>query len=65
MEPQEVKEYWHSIPPAEKNKIIGDAIDAWLDRKFAAFGKWALSSVAAAAFGWLVYFLLTHGGIGK
>lgn len=60
---KELKEYWQAIPQDEKNKIVGEAIDAWLDKKFAAFGKWTLSSVAAAAFGYLVYFLFTHGSL--
>jgi hypothetical protein len=46
----------------EKNKIIGDAIDAWLEKKWAAFGKWTLRGVLASAFGMLIYFISTHGG---
>jgi len=45
----------------EKNKIIGDAIDAWLDRKWAAFGKWTARGVGAAIFSVVMYYLATHG----
>lgn len=49
----------------EKNELIGNAIDSWLDKKWAKFGKWTARGVGAAAFSYLVYFLATHGGLNK
>lgn len=49
----------------EKNQIIGDAIDAWLEKKWATFGKWTASGIAASAFGAIMYYIATHGGFGK
>jgi hypothetical protein len=45
----------------QKNALIGSAIDSWMEKKWAAFGKWTARGVAAAAFGYLVLFLATHG----
>lgn len=45
----------------EKNKIIGDAIDAWLDKKWASFGKWTARGIGAALFSVVMYYLATHG----
>jgi hypothetical protein len=49
----------------EKNKIIGEAIDAWLDKKWATFGKWTARGIGAAVFSAAMYFIATHGGFGK
>lgn len=49
----------------EKNELIGNAIDSWLEKKWATFGKWTARGLSAAAFSYLVYFLATHGGFGK
>jgi hypothetical protein len=49
----------------EKNEIIGAAIDAWLEKKWASFGKWTAGGVAASAFGTIMYYIATHGGFGK
>ena len=48
-------------PPEERNKIIGEAIDAWLEKKWAAFGKWTARGISAGVLGYIVYFLTTHG----
>lgn len=44
----------------EKKKFIGDAIDGWLERKYAAFGKWTLRGIGATIFSAVVYFASTH-----
>lgn len=49
----------------ERNKIIGAAIDAWLEKKWATFGKWTARGIAAAGFSAGMYFIATHGGFGK
>ncbi len=45
------------VDPDQQQEIVQEAIEKWMDKKFAAFGKWTLGSVAAAAFGWLCIFL--------
>jgi hypothetical protein len=47
----------------EKKEIVKEAINEWLDAKYAEFGKRSLHGVAAAAFGYAVYFLITNGWI--
>lgn len=46
----------------ELRKIIKEAqiegVEAWLDKKFAQFGKWSFYGIAAAAFIFLVKFLI-------
>ncbi len=46
----------------EKNELIGTAIDSWLEKKWAMFGKWTARGLGAAAFGAAIYFIATHGG---
>ena len=37
------------------------ALDKWLDKQFALFGKWALRGVAAALFVWLLKVAVAAG----
>lgn len=46
----------------ERKRIIKEALKEWLDAKFAAFGKWSLTSLAAAGLVALVYFILKISG---
>ncbi len=43
-------------------KAMKEALKEWLDEKFAAFGKWSLGALGAAALVALVYFILTANG---
>jgi hypothetical protein len=54
-----------TLSQEEKNEIIGTAIDAWLERKWAEFGKWTARGIAAGVFSAGMYWLATHGGFGK
>ncbi len=49
----------------EKNELIGAAIDAWLEKKWAMLGKWTARGMGAAAFSAAIYWMATHGGFGK
>ena len=49
------------IDKVEQAEIVERAIEQWMDKKFSAFGKWTLTGVSAAAFGWLCIFLYSHG----
>ena len=56
------------IPDRRKNdeehmkKWMKQAIQEWLDSKFAAFGRWSFYSIAAAALAALTYFIVTTNG---
>lgn len=46
----------------EFKKALGEAIDAWLDKQFARFGKYSIYAMGAALFAWIAYlYLLSHG----
>jgi len=42
-------------------EVVKEAFKEWLDEKAAAFGKWTIKWIATAAFGCVVFFLVTHG----
>jgi hypothetical protein len=42
--------------------IVKEAIQEWLDKQFASFGKWSLTGIACALAAWLFYaWLSAHG----
>ncbi len=43
-------------------KALKEALKEWLDDKFAVFGKWSMSALAAAGLAALVYFILSING---
>lgn len=43
-------------------RVMKEALKEWLDSKFAAFGKWSLSTLAALALAALVWFILRMNG---
>lgn len=49
------------ISPEEQRDIIKQALQEWLDAKYAEFGKWTLRGLAAAALVALVAALSAHG----
>lgn len=46
----------------DEKQVLKEALREWLDEKFAAFGKWSLSAIAAAALAALTYFILSMNG---
>ena len=53
------------LTPEEKKDLIKEGIKEWLDEVFATFGKWALTSLFAAAFAGLAYLAVIGLGIHK
>lgn len=51
-----------SMPPLSKEDIE-KAIDAWMEKKFAQFGRWTAGGLLALAFGVLCKWLFVHGMI--
>lgn len=49
------------ITPDEQKAILKQALQEWLDAKYAEFGKWTIKGILAAALVALVYFLAMHG----
>ena len=49
------------LTPDEQKKIFQEALQDWLDKKYAEFGRWTLNGIAAAALVALVIFLTGHG----
>lgn len=43
-------------------RAMKEALKEWLDEKFARFGRWSLTGLAAAAIVALVYFILKANG---
>lgn len=46
----------------EMKRATKEAIKEWLDDKFAAFGKWTATAIAAAGLAALLYFILKANG---
>ena len=49
----------------EFSELFESAVDRWLDKQFARFGRWALMGMAAALFVWGVKLWAQHGGFPK
>ncbi len=49
----------------EKKEVMKEALQEWLDAKFAAFGRWSLGTMGAAALVALTYFILKMNGWSK
>ena len=49
----------------EFRAAIRDAIDAWLDKQFATFGKWSAGGVLSIALAALAYLYFTTHGLSK
>jgi hypothetical protein len=43
------------MTPDEQREVMKEAIEEWLDKQFAKFGKWSLSTIALAALAWMFY----------
>ena len=51
-----------NIDPEVQKQAVKEAIREWLDEIFAAFGRWSLMAIFAAAFAGLVYLALIGAG---
>jgi hypothetical protein len=59
---QMFKEFYMPKDGDEQKRLLKEAIDEWLDKKFAQFGLVSFRFVAALIFGALVYYALTTKG---
>lgn len=50
-----------TLSPEEQKAILKEALQEWLDAKYAQFGKWTAKGVLAACFVVLIIFLNSHG----
>ena len=50
---------------AETKRVFKEALNEWLDHKYAAFGKWSAISVGASIFAALVVFIMWTQGYHK
>ncbi len=47
---------------AERKKLVKDAIDEWLEHKYATVGRWTIAGLSAAIVAIIgYYFFMTHG----
>lgn len=54
-----------NIDPDAQKRAIKEAINEWLDEKFAEFGRWTFYGLAAAAFAGAIYLALRGQGWSK
>lgn len=59
---QSIREVLAEQPTEERKTIYKEAIQEWLDEKYATFGRWSLGGIAAAALALLGYFLAVKSG---
>ncbi|MFA5170434.1 MAG: hypothetical protein WC426_02630 [Sulfuriferula sp.] len=50
-----------ALSPEEQKALLKQALQEWLDEKYAEFGKWTLRGIAAAFLVVLIMFLNSHG----
>lgn len=49
------------LTPEEQKAIFKEALQEWLDARYAEFGKWTVRGILAAALVAVVIFLTGHG----
>lgn len=49
-----------SLSVEERNEIIANGIDAWLDKKWLIFSKWGVRGLLALLFANLVHFIFQN-----
>ena len=59
--PEPIMAQFNPNDPSVK-QALKEGVDEWLEAKFAQFGKWTLSGLAAAALAGLVYLALVGLG---
>jgi hypothetical protein len=47
---------------ALEKEVVKEAIEEWLDKQFAKFGKWSLAAIVSSAFAYLLYGWLNFQG---
>lgn len=50
------------LTPEDEKEILKQAIEEWLDKQFAKFGKWSLTAIITAGLVWLFYGWLSFQG---
>lgn len=50
-----------SMTPEEQKALLKEALQEWLDGKYAEFGKWTARGIQAAILVALILFLSSHG----
>jgi hypothetical protein len=45
-----------------QKEILKEAISEWLDKQFAALGRWTLGGICSAGLAALTYWILTNNG---
>jgi len=51
-----------NIDPEIQKQAVKEALREWLDERYAALGRWAFTSIMAAAFAGLIYLALIGAG---
>lgn len=46
----------------DEKEILKEALQEWMDGKFASFGRWSFYTLATLAFGAVIYFILITNG---
>lgn len=59
---QAIREVMYEEPIEDRKKIYKEAIQEWLDSKWAELGKWTFRGIAAGALAALGYFLAVKSG---
>lgn len=59
----EIREGFHVTPEEEEKfrTVMKQAIEEWMDRKFAEFGKWSFYGIVAAGLGVLGFLIFAKG----
>lgn len=52
----------NKLSPDDEKEIFKQAIEEWLDKQFAKFGKWSLATIITAGLVWLFYGWLNFQG---
>lgn len=62
MRPSQAVQTMNNVDPEALKQAMKEGLREWLDAKFAAFGKWSLMGLGAAALAGLVYLALAGAG---
>lgn len=61
-----VMTYMGQLTKEEAKAAMKEALNEWLDKQFAIFGRWTMGGLASTAIAGLAYaYSKTHGFIGK
>lgn len=51
-----------NLAPDREKEIMKEAIEEWLDKQFAKFGKWSMTGICLALLAWAFYGWLNFQG---